>query len=301
MNSLTKDQLESLLIVANYEDEASIPIESRKTTLNNGRVEKAPLLTWDELSSIASDYADYALFCSRLDKIDNLDDPIRRAAFASQHMMISSHPNGLLKSLGFDDRPLTITEGHAWDIMQPGEWEGGNHGDHGVAPTTLKQLPWLLERPALLANDPSDTSKVLAVLPATDGRGYPLITPLLADAHGQFDVQKFISNMVLTLFGPDNFNSYFGNCLKRDAIIYIDSLQENRLGKMVGAMPFELLSELPRDKRLAECQVPTRDKREAPNQLAGPWLRENVVKLLEKGRGNVDLTPLPVPDSSEER
>lgn len=90
----------------------------------------------------------------------------------------------------------------------------------------------------------------MLVLNATDNRGMPLIAPMKTDAKGRLDMERLISDLICTLFGPDDFLDYFGAALKEDDVIYINSQQENELNQVIGREAFSSYGKLERDKVL---------------------------------------------------
>lgn len=244
----TKEQ-SSLLIVSDYEDAAEIPEAHRLTTVVDGEIRPAIGVDSTELLLAADRYDEYLLFCDQVDDIaDGLTCP--PAPYSGHHVVVSGAPRGTLEAIGLVERPITMTTENVWSVLQPGPWEGDKFHSHGVPLATLKRLPLLLERPTLIANSKDDRTKLVLVLNATDNRGMPLIAPMKADAKGRLDMERLISDLICTLFGPDDFLDYFGAALKEDDVIYIDSQQENELNQMIGREAFSNYGKLERDEVL---------------------------------------------------
>lgn len=270
-------EISDLLSVSDYEDAAGIHTHKRLTEISAARISLKPDVQKDEFKAVADRYKNYLYFCDEVDEIASLITPPHPPC-SGNHLMISPHTEGTLASLGAVDRPVTMTVKHAWLAMQPGPWEGGEYQQHGIPSETLKKLPWLLERPALVANSKDDRTKLVLALAATDDRGMPLIASVKIDALGRIDMDRFISNLVCTVFGPEEFYDYFGLGLKPRDIVYIDSASEEALCEMTGREVFGHLRNLSRDIRLAAPQIvgdpeynpyPTRD---------GYWLSEAVAE-----------------------
>lgn len=244
----TKEQ-SSLLIVSDYEDAAEVPEAHRLTTVVDGEIRPAIGVDSTELLLAADRYDEYLLFCDQVDDIaDGLTCP--PAPYSGHHVVVSGAPRGTLEAIGLVERSITMTTENVWSVLQPDPWEGDEFHSHGVPLATLKRLPLLLERPTLIANSKDDRTKLVLVLNATDNRGMPLIAPMKADAKGRLDMERFTSDLICTLFGPDDFFDYFGAALKEDDVIYIDSQQENELNQMIGREAFSNYGKLERDEVL---------------------------------------------------
>ena len=273
---------EETICVHTYEAAAGIPEPQRLTCVRGGRVSAKAGVPDAQLSSVAARYEEYHLFCRQVDDLVEAGAMMDRAAYASQHAFLSLHTPKAFLELGFRDNPFSITEGHLYDLFQPGPWDGGKRHSHGIPLVTVKRLPWLLERPALVANHNAFPDRVLAVLPDVDSRGLPLIASLIPDADGLLDLDEFITNQVATVFGPDNFPDYFGRALPEGNVIRIDSEQEAALRGKVGADPFPHLTSLSRDVQLAEPNDYVADRGAAQEPINADWLRERILERLDR-------------------
>ncbi len=245
---------EDILNIADYETAANIPTSHRHTTTSSGRAELKDDIDIETAHNVAEKYANYLMFCDCVEDISELlEKPVR--PYAGNHVLVSPYVTGTLAELGIADRPITATVAHLWSIMQPGPWEGGEYHQHGVDPETLMRLPWLLERPVLVANSTTDKTKLLLVLAATDDRQIPLIAPIKLDALGHIDVDYFISNLVCSLFGHDNFYNYFGTALPAENVVFIDSQMELELEDITGRPAFLNYNMLKRDCLLVSPQT----------------------------------------------
>lgn len=239
----------SLIIVSDYEDAAEVPKTHRLTTVVGGEIRPSIGVGSTELFLVANRYDEYLQFCDQVDNIANeLTCP--PAPYSGHPVVVSAAPRGTLAAIGFAERLLTMTTGNVWSVLQPGHLEGGEFHNHGVPLATLKRLPLLLERQALIANSKDDRTKLVLVLNATDNRGMPLIAPMKADTKGRLDMERFISDLICTLFGPDDFFDYFGAALKENDVIHIDSQQKDELNQLIGREAFSNYGKLERDEVL---------------------------------------------------
>lgn len=276
-HALTEEE-RLLVTVYGYETAAHIPDSDRLTFTLDGKVAAKPDVTECQIRAMAAKYSEFMGFCRQVDELAEAGAMLDRAIYASEHAVLSSSTPKIYLELGFRDRPFSITEGHLYDLFQPGPWDGGRHHSHGIPIETVKRLPWLLERPALIANHNAYPDRVLVVLPDVDSRGLPLIASLIPDATGLLDLEKFITNQVATVFGPDKFYDYFGRALLEENVILINSKQETALADKVGKTPFSHLDLLPRDVRLAEPNDYLADRGvEVEN---GEWIKQKIDERL---------------------
>lgn len=248
---------QALLIIGDYESSASVPDDERATRIVGGILGYVPGINKDSksveesLERLALKYLDYLPFC---DAVDDLEEMlcIHASTLSSPYpVTVSPTTHGTLRSLGLQDRAIKMVLTQIREVLRPRTPADDDCCQHSISDSTLKRLPWLLERPVLLANSPDDPFKLLAVLRATDERDYPLITSMRLVSEDKIDVQGFIENAILAVFGPAHFYDYFGTALDAEKVIYIDSQEERKLAELLGRRPFSGLGALPRDEHLA--------------------------------------------------
>ena len=91
---------------------------------------------------------------------------------------------------------------------------------------------------------------VIAVLNKADGDGYPLVMPIRPNGDGFLEVTSVMTNMILTVFGPDNFGEYFGAAVRPGHVLYADSQGMTSLSDAVGRQLFTNLANVPTDRVL---------------------------------------------------
>lgn len=243
---------DNLRVIWNYENQAELPSQCRYVSYSDGSFRLNPNcdLSGGEVSAIASDYHDFLRYCFAVENVVNEDEPLFRAGYGGEVVVVRNSTPRAFLDIGLQDFPVSITEEHLWTCMAPLPANGGkNRHWHGLDETLMKRLPWLLERPALISNHPSSDEKLLVVLPDTDSRGFPLVLPLKPNsATMTLDLDVIETNLILTVFGPENYANYFGAAVTDDLVIYIDSAQEEVLAEKCGFQPFRGLNTIQRDK-----------------------------------------------------
>lgn len=85
---------------------------------------------------------------------------------------------------------------------------------------------------------------LLVVLCAVDGDKLPLIASIKPDGKGHYEMDTVETNLVLTIFGKDNYMNYFQGALTPDKIVYIDKKQGQKLERLAERQLFGNYSSL---------------------------------------------------------
>ena len=133
----------------------------------------------------------------------------------------------LLIEAGFDEKPMLYTQRHLSDALHPKDDE--NYHWHGLSIEQVKRLPALLEHPVMLSDNPSRSDTLLAVLAEVDCDKLPLIVSIKPDGKGNYALQEIETNIILTVFGKDNFEKYFESVITPDKVIYYNEKQGRKL------------------------------------------------------------------------
>lgn len=72
----------------------------------------------------------------------------------------------------------------------------------------------------------------------------PLIASIKPDGKGHYELETVETNLVLTVFGKDNFMNYFQGALTPDKIVYIDKKQGQKLERLAERQLFGNYSSL---------------------------------------------------------
>jgi len=226
-NKITPEMQENILAICTYEDSVNMPENERWTYVDYNRHIHLKLGDSFVASTFVTAQADKCREYLRFgDEVD-----LATSGRMEQHEMlkICDTPPILLKT-GFAQNPMLYTQGHLMESIQPKDWEHPHR--HGLTISQIKRLPQLLEQPVLLADNPSRADTMLAVLCAVDNDRLPLITSILPNGRGYYEMTTIETNMILTVFGKDHFESYFANVLTPDKIIFIDKEKGQALERL---------------------------------------------------------------------
>lgn len=122
---------------------------------------------------------------------------------------------------------MLYTQRHLSDALHPKDME--NYHWHGLSVEQVKRLPALIEQPVMLSDNPSRSDTLLAVLAEVDCDKLPLVVSIKPDGKGNYALQEIETNIILTVFGKDNFDRYFESVITPDKVIYYNEKQGRKL------------------------------------------------------------------------
>ena len=213
---------EIILSIREYEDSVEMPKDERITCLDSDR--KVHLIAGNDK---AQDFAGYAAECQEYLRFgDDIDLASAGGLERFAYLKISDTPQILLAA-GFEQKPMLYTQNHLREALKP---KSNNHPHrHGFTIAQIKRWPELFKKPVILADNPSRDDALLVVLCAVDNDKLPLIASIKPDGKGHYELETVETNLVLTVFGKDNFMNYFQGALTPDKIVYIDKKQGQNL------------------------------------------------------------------------
>lgn len=145
------------------------------------------------------------------------------------YLKICDTPQILLDA-GFEQKPILYTQKHLRLAVKPKTFN--NPHKHGLPTETIKKLPSLFESPVILADNPSRADAMLIVLCEVDKDKLPLIASIKPDARGNYQLEEIETNLILTVFGKDNFDRYFASALTPDRILYFNKERGQALERL---------------------------------------------------------------------
>lgn len=134
-------------------------------------------------------------------------------------LIVMSKTPGLLKKVGLEDLPVTMTQKHLYTIMNDnGKYKYVNY--HNLSIELIKKLPKSLRQPLkiLLSNTKEDS--VVIVIGLIDKESRPVIASLKMNGIGRIG-EEFVKTHVLTsVYGKDNYNKFINKNIKEGNLIY---------------------------------------------------------------------------------
>lgn len=152
-------------------------------------------------------------FYETVDKVLNETYPKR-----SMIVVLSKTPD-ILKKIGLDDLPITMTQKHLYTIMnKSGKYKDVNYHNLGIE--LIKKLPKSLRQPlkVLLSNTKVDS--VVLVTDLIDNESRPVIASIKMNGKGKVDNKKINTNVLTSFYGKDNYNNFIKNNIEDGNLIY---------------------------------------------------------------------------------
>lgn len=236
MKTISDREKEIILSIHAYEDSVVMPEDERLTTLVGKTIH---LKAGDEN---AESYSKYAKECQEYLRFgDDIDLASSGGLDRFSYLKICDTPQVLLNA-GFKQKPMLYTQNHLREALKP---KSKNHPHrHGFSISEIKRWPELFKAPVILADNPSRNDALLVVLCAVDGDKLPLIASIKPDGKGHYEMDTVETNLVLTVFGKDNYMNYFQGALTPDKIVYIDKKQGQKLERLAERQLFGNYSSL---------------------------------------------------------
>ena len=185
----------------------------------------------------------------------------------------------ILLDVGCKQLPILYTQKHLKDAVHEKSKE--NPHWHGLTVEQVKQIPELLENPAILMDSLNNDGSLVAVLPMLDNDGNPLFATIKPNGFGTYEYELVDSNFMLSVYGKENgFEQYIKNAIADNKILYWnkEKSQEIQCAELLMVQGLDILDS---DKILHQS-----------NSLVNP----NVVRSLEQpyfNAGNDDFTLTP--------
>lgn len=223
--------------IRTYENSIGMPENKRITELDEDN--HIHLKEGDEH---VKDYVKYSHKCEEYLRFGyEVDEATSGVLSNIQRIKICDTPEILVKA-GLEQKPMLYTQGHLAEALSPKERR--NPHKHGLTIEQVKSLPEQFEEPAIIANNPSREDALLMVLCATDNDKLPLIVSVKPDGKGFYELEEVETNMVLTVFGKNNFQHYFESALLPDNIVYISKEKSQMLERLCERQLFACYSSI---------------------------------------------------------
>lgn len=223
--------------IRTYENSIGMPENKRITELDENKH-----IHLKEGDDHAKDYVKYSHKCEEYLRFGyEVDEATSGALSNIERIKICDTPEILLKA-GLEQKPMLYTQGHLAEALSPKERR--NPHKHGLTIEQVKSLPEQFEAPVIIANNPSREDALLMVLCATDNDKLPLIVSVKPDGKGFYELEEVETNMVLTVFGKNNFQHYFESALLPDNIVYISKEKSQMLERLCERQLFACYSSI---------------------------------------------------------
>lgn len=219
--------MDRITLIRMYETSVDMPEKERKTYLDENNT---PHLKGGDEQAFSLECAEYAHKCKEYLRFGKEVDSVLHGQYKRHdYLKICDTPQILLDA-GFEQKPILYTQRHLKLALEPKSFS--NPHKHGLSIETLKKMPVLFESPVILADNPSRADAMLMVLCEVDGDKLPLIASIKPDGKGHYQLENIETNLILTVFGKNNFERYFTSALTPDRILYLNKERGQTLERL---------------------------------------------------------------------
>ena len=146
-------------------------------------------------------------------------DQIKKGTFPKNDMIKLGNTPQVLKDIGLQDLPITMTQKHLDTIMnESGKYKNANY--HGLGEDIVKQLPEAINNPLdIVKSNTKDDSIVLTTYLA-DKQDRPVIASIKIDGKGTINDIRIDTNVMTSAYGRNNYDRFMQDNIKNGNLLY---------------------------------------------------------------------------------
>lgn len=264
------DDLKRVATIHAYEESINRPYQDRwikteagKQNLNTDTVlRNYPEAQQTDLIPAFRQYADkckeYLAFGEEVDLA--IEGKLGRKA----RLRVREHTPASITQLGMEDLPMLYTQSHLLRALK--EKNLDNPSWHGLTREYIKEIPELLEKPAVVMESLNGSDSLVVVLNKLDSDKLPIIVPFMPSGVGVYQGQEILTNFILSIYGKDGISQYLNRGLKEEKILFVSAKRLKRLS--LGAAlqlrrSYESLDGIVRQYRPGNQEVDTSQAKDA--------------------------------------
>ncbi len=165
-----------------------------------------------------------------------VDDVLAGKADRYDDLKVCDTPQ-ILIDVGCEQLPMLYTKNHLKDALH--KKSPKNPHWHGLTVEQIKQMPTLLENPAILMDSISPNTKakgsIVAAFNAVDNDNAPLLVIIKPNGKGHYELQQVNSNFITSIYGKDNnFTGFIERSADSDSILFWDKQKSQELFSLLG-------------------------------------------------------------------
>ena len=132
----------------------------------------------------------------------------------------------ILQDVGLRQLPMLYTKKHLLDAIKP---RNDIRHHHGLTVEQVKQLPEILEKPAIIMDSLKRNDSIVVISDVFDDYGQPIIVSVKIDGTGMYELKKLDSNFITSVYGKSGIDNMIKIGMKEDKILYIDNKKSHNL------------------------------------------------------------------------
>ena len=150
----------------------------------------------------------------------------------STHLKVMGTPL-ILRQLGAKNLPVLMTANHLKTIVaESGDDKKANY--HNVDVDIIKRLPELLADPVIVMDSLTKADSVVILTSTVDSENRPIIGAVKFDGKGYLNSFEVNSNILLSVYGRNNFNDFISRNVDAGTILYWNKEKSQELTKIPG-------------------------------------------------------------------
>ncbi len=175
---------------------------------------------------------------------EQIDAVLSGADTESTHIKVSNTPK-ILRDAGLPNLPILITAKHLRSITQDSGTESMNY--HGLGVKAIKKLPELLADPVMIMDSLTRSDSVVVLTEIADKENRPIIAAIKLDGKGNIGGYKIEANILTSVYGKDNFESFLNRNLQVGTVLYWSKEKSQELFEIPGIQFPDSLNSLDSD------------------------------------------------------
>lgn len=177
---------------------------------------------------------------------EQVDDALNGQIGAYENLKVCDTPQILIDA-GCRQLPMLYTQQHLRDAIKPKS--DTNSHLHGLTIEQIKEIPYLLENPAILFDSISPVkngnNSIIAVLNKTDNDKAPIVVSIKPNGTGVYQLERVESNFITSIYGKDKgFKNYIERAAKSGNVLFWDKKMSQELFMFQGLQLPEALNNL---------------------------------------------------------
>ncbi len=187
---------------------------------------------------------------------EQVDDILGGKDTTSTHLKIMDTPQ-ILQDVGLPKLPILMTARHLDTTVNESGKKGLNY--HGLGIDIIKQLPNLIEKPALIAESLTRDDSVVLITQAIDKQRRPVIVAIKVNGVGRLENVVIQANVMTSAYGKDNFYNYIKKFIDNDKILFWDKKRSQRVSVNPGLQLSDVITNLASDTIIRKIDIKSQD------------------------------------------
>jgi hypothetical protein len=158
---------------------------------------------------------------------EQIDKSLRGELSEHDALLVRAHTPVYLQNLGMPDLPMFYTQSHLRYAILPKTPTDSRR--HGLSKQIVREMPILLETPAVVMRSLTQPSRVVCMLTQVDNDRLPLIAVINLNGHANYKGERLKSNFLVSYYGRSDAVNFLRRANSQGAIIAYDAKQLERL------------------------------------------------------------------------